>query len=341
MGKQQKIRSFRRVVKSKKNRTLKKFFTANPKNVFDYSHLVLTISALALSIVALHHTCKVSKLSDQREAKKELREAWKFLGGGSYLEVNFEFEKDKTKLGEALKHIKAAESYAISDHSRFIRGIYCMANNRLELAIKYFTESINSNPRKHEVFNSRGVCYHKMKKFNQAKTNYFQALNLYPKYSIAYYNLGVLSLETGRIDEALNYFTKCININDQNYRAFYLRGSIHERKGRYKESFHDYKKSLEIDPENVLSLCSLAHLRLLIGDQVEFLTYQKAIAHIDKAIFIMPDMADLYYYKACLLYEADELDSAISFFNKYLKKTQGKQGNKKWINQAKTIIDSH
>ena len=192
------------------------------------------------------------------------------------------------------------------------RGIAYMSEepseNAVDLAIEDFTESIRlkeelirsitENPAivrriKKEIARTyvyRGAArYWKKNDFDNAITDYTNAIELDPEYADAYNHRGISHFSNGDIDNAISDYTKAIELDQEFTEAYKDRATAYFGNGDFDKAITDYTKAIQLDPDdtNIYNYRGLAHFR---NSEID-----KAIDDFSRAIQLKPDSPDAYY----------------------------------------------
>ena len=84
----------------------------------------------------------------------------------------------------------------------FQRGLAYSDLKLYEQAISDFTQAIKSNKYHEKAYCGRGNCYFNLENYSEAIFDYTQAINLYPHYAAAYYNRGLVYRRIGNTEKA-------------------------------------------------------------------------------------------------------------------------------------------
>jgi len=76
--------------------------------------------------------------------------------------------------------------------------------------------------------------------FDQAISDYTQALRIEPQNAYTYYNRGISRDRAGHYNEAIHDFTKAINVHPENADFFHNRGFCHRKRGNLEQAIADY-----------------------------------------------------------------------------------------------------
>ena len=197
------------------------------------------------------------------------------------------------------------------------RGIAYMSEepseSAVDLAIEDFTESIRlkeeligsitENPArvrriKKELARTyvyRGAArYWKKDDFDNAITDYANAIELDPEYADAYNHRGISHFSNGDIDNAISDYTKAIELDQEFTEAYKDRATAYFGNSDFDNAITDYTKAIQLDPDDtdIYNYRGLAHFK---NSETN-----KAIDDFSRAIQLKPDNANAYYNRGII-----------------------------------------
>lgn len=123
------------------------------------------------------------------------------------------------------------------------------ADKKNKLAIDYFNNALNIDPKSREVNYYLAMFYQENGNYEMATQIYNSILINEPDFYFAIYNLGYMNLVyLKEYETAIDYFTQTIDINPEYADAYYNRGFAFELLKDVENSRRDYKKTLELSP---------------------------------------------------------------------------------------------
>lgn len=136
---------------------------------------------------------------------------------------------------------EAAELYAT--------GLRHMWAGKYEMAIPYFMETVNRDPKHGRAFSQLGYCLTRIGKNQEALGPYRKALELRPKDPTVYSNLcGVLG-QLGRFGEAGEACRRALQIAPDLAEAHNNLAWVYHRQGRYPEAVEAGKQAIRLQPD--------------------------------------------------------------------------------------------
>jgi tetratricopeptide (TPR) repeat protein len=133
---------------------------------------------------------------------------------------------------------------------------------------------------------------------------------------MAHFVMTDMLFEQNRTEEALQHIYETVRINPDYVPAINSLGVALGRKGKIDEAIGYYKKAIEINPRFVETHLNLASALEAKGRFTEALEQYRAAL----ALSAMPDDPDILNRLGCALANSGELDEAVSFYNKALRK---------------------
>ena len=95
----------------------------------------------------------------------------------------------------------------------------------------------------------KGISYDMKGQYDQAISQYNQAIAINPTFANAYISRGIAYAQSkGQYDQALSDFSKAIEISPQFAKAYKDRGIAYYKKGQYDQAITDYSKAIELNP---------------------------------------------------------------------------------------------
>ena len=85
-------------------------------------------------------------------------------------------------------------------------------NGYFEKAIAYYDQYLGRHPDDVNAIVDKGICFHELKRSEEAIAIMNQALKIQPKHLQANFNLGIINLQQGNIAKANEWFTKVVTI---------------------------------------------------------------------------------------------------------------------------------
>jgi len=180
--------------------------------------------------------------------------------------------------------------------------------NKNEDAIKYFLKSIDTNPLFEDAYESLGVLYGRLERFDDAIDTMKKLRDLNPKCMMALTNLSLYHMKIGKIEEAEKFK------GDATFLNFELLGDEAQRKKAQEEleakKLFDrerregmFAQVLEMDPEDAMANNGMGEILL------EKKEYEKAISYFENAIKSNIKYSVAYLGLSKSLYQLNKIDN--------------------------------
>ena len=155
-------------------------------------------------------------------------------------------------------------------------------------AITDYNQAIDLDSNIAAAYYNRGVAYTKLGKYAEAIGDLTQAIDLDPKYAAAYNNRGAAYDDLGKYAEAIADYDQAIAL-DPNYAVAYNnRGYAYDDLGKYAEAIADYTQAITLDPQYAAAYNNRGYAYDDLGK------YAEAIADYTQAIALDPKNAGAY-----------------------------------------------
>ena len=97
----------------------------------------------------------------------------------------------------------------------------------------------------------RGIAHKNKKDFDQALSDYSEAIRLDPNYAHAYLNRGVLLADKREIDRAMADFEAAIRLDPTEKLGYMNRAAAYKIKGDWDRAIADYSEAIRLDPNDI------------------------------------------------------------------------------------------
>jgi protein O-GlcNAc transferase len=145
----------------------------------------------------------------------------------------------------------------------------------------------------------------KATRYIDAERLYRQVMETDPEYPAALVNLGFVLREQGRTDEARKVLERAVSIAAEDADSHYLLSSILEKTGPRDAEISHLKKAIELRPDFELARCQLITALINAGSITE------ATKVCESSLAILPDAAELHFYRSDLYLRSKEKTLAI------------------------------
>lgn len=126
-----------------------------------------------------------------------------------------------------------------------------LAQHRYEDALARF-DAILADPQippseRAAAENKRGVAFVELKRRDQARGAFEQALEAVPGFAPSLVNIGNLHLEAGEIDEAIRYYESAVKSDEEYALAHHNLGVAYKRLGRTADSVRELRRANRLE----------------------------------------------------------------------------------------------
>lgn len=168
------------------------------------------------------------------------------------------------------------------------RGNAQMEKGSFDQAITDFDEAIRLNPNDAHTFDHRGIAYYEKGDKDRAFADYDAAIRIDPQYAHAYANRGVAWMRKGNYDRAIADYDEAIRLDPNDALNYTNRGNAWGDKGDYSRAIADYDKAIRLNPNDARAFRYRGNTNLYMG------AYDRAIADYDEAIRLDPNDVAAY-----------------------------------------------
>ena len=137
------------------------------------------------------------------------------------------------------------------------RGITYHRIQEFDLAIKDFNKALALNSNDVDSYNNRGVVYYDKGDFEKAIKDFDTAIHLNPNYAEAFNNRGSAYTDKDDLNLAIQDFDTAIHLNPNYTEAFNNRGNAYREVGNFDQAIKDYRKAIELDLNNTTAHSNL------------------------------------------------------------------------------------
>ncbi|NER36972.1 MAG: tetratricopeptide repeat protein [Oscillatoria sp. SIO1A7] len=264
--------------------------------------------------------------------KEKDSQAWKCYGDalyqlGDYREARVSYQK-ASQLDPNNPKIRDRSGEAL-----YKLGLY-------QEALKEFQKANELDPTDAKIWENTGLTLEALKKPEQARQTYEQALaaveeklQANPQYPTAWVERGrILQEKLERPEEALAAYNKALQLVPDLYIAWNAKGSVLYELELFEESLNAYNRALDINPEYAPSW----HGRGVLLNKA-FFEPEEAIASYDKAIAIAPRFFPAWRDRGITLSDLSRYSEALESFEKALDIQQ--RDRETWVKKGLTLIE--
>jgi tetratricopeptide (TPR) repeat protein len=213
-------------------------------------------------------------------------------------------------LGDIDKAFKDYASAVRTDPSlrnqEYITCVYYKTGDDPNTIIDKCTETVNKYKGFSLAYYKRGVAYRDVKNYDQALSDYSEAIRLYPKFGYAYNSRSVVYIEQKKnYAAAISDATNALRYNPSLDSAYYNRGLAYFYQKTYDASLADFNQVIRFKPDDV----DAHYYRGRIYYDIE--NYSQAIVNFSRVISLNPKDVEAYRYRGICYYNLDNYQSAI------------------------------
>ena len=188
-----------------------------------------------------------------------------------------------------------------------------------ENSVRLWDDVLKKYPNVLIAYIDRGQGYSERRQYDQAISDYTQALEINPRYAEAYYNRGNAHGKKDLIDQAILDYTKALEVNPRYAEAYYNRGNAHGKKKMFDQAIFDYTKALKINSKYFEAYTNRGSAYSIEGQ------YEQALSDFSKALEINPRYAIAYFNKALVCETTGRIWDAIQAYKGFIKNAEPQQ----------------
>jgi tetratricopeptide (TPR) repeat protein len=155
---------------------------------------------------------------------------------------------------------------AITTEDFYTRGNEKTNKGDQAKVIQNFNRVISKNPRNLDAYINRGIAYYRQGKYDQAITNYTQAIGI-SKNIHAYINRGIAYHRQSKYELAIADYNQALSISSNSVDAYINRGIAYRRQGKYQLAIADFHQAISIDRNNSDAYYALGLTYEQLGNQ--------------------------------------------------------------------------
>jgi tetratricopeptide (TPR) repeat protein len=189
---------------------------------------------------------------------------------------------------EALKRKQEATA-EVNKREQEAQSYYHLGNTNYnaknyDQAISNYTEAIRILPNFANAYYWRGLSYFQKKDYDSAISNHTEAIRINPNDAVAYYWRSEAYYDKNEFDRVIADCTQAIHINPKYANAYFGRGNAYVNKKDYNMAITDYNEAIRIDPSYANAYCSRGVAYEYMGN------YSRARADYEEALRINPNL---------------------------------------------------
>ncbi|NES04497.1 MAG: tetratricopeptide repeat protein [Okeania sp. SIO2F4] len=150
-------------------------------------------------------------------------------------------------------------------------------------------------------------------KWEEAVTNYRQAVKLNPNFSWSYYKLGQALTKLQKWEEAITTYQKAIELNSDFPWSYHHLGNALLQLEKWEEAVNAYQNFLQINSDNYWTYHKLGEALFKLGE------FDQAILYYQKAIQLNPEIKGTHQKLADILFKIGKLEAAETAYRQAIK----------------------
>ncbi len=145
-------------------------------------------------------------------------------------------------------------SPAPAQNSLIQQGARAYQGGDFQGAAKAFTAALNAGmtgPKRAQVLWFRGMCWHRLGRYDRAETDFSRAIALRPDQGSYYLSRGLSRLKVKRYASALKDFDQAVRLRPNYAYSYLYRGLTRAVLKQYPAAVSDLDRAIQLDPKNV------------------------------------------------------------------------------------------
>jgi len=179
--------------------------------------------------------------------------------------------------------------------------------------ITLFQHTVEVTQNNFQIYNNLAKVLGHKGKFQEAATQFTNALLIKPDSALTHYNLGVALFRGGRPEEAARHYVQALSIQPGLEPAHYQLAVLLAAEGRYQEAIAHYTQALDLDPGH-----EEAHLNLALA-LAQAGKLPESVSHLNEAARLNPDDPMPHEVLGLVYYREGHLSEAILEYEAALK----------------------
>jgi tetratricopeptide (TPR) repeat protein len=127
-------------------------------------------------------------------------------------------------------------------------GIAQMKIGAIRDALASFSHAIQSDSTNERSWLCRGICWSRMNRPLDARSDYLKAVAIMPTLGKAYFNLGILGMHQKHFGESRDYFRKALLGGGEKFACWYNIGLTYQREDSLEQALPAYRECIRINP---------------------------------------------------------------------------------------------
>ena len=206
------------------------------------------------------------------------------------------------------------QPYPHSKKDYYHIGNEASRNGNYALAIKFYDMALLPPSPYKEAFIERGMAHFYLDNWEEAISDYDDAIRVEPKDVRAYTARAYAKHKKGLYKPAIADYNKAVSMmTSEDPNIYLLRGQFKADLGKHHDAINDYNEAIKINPQYADAYHNRGIAKARLGE------HRNAINNYNEAIKINPQYADAYHNRGIAKAKLDEHLNAIADFNKAIK----------------------
>ena len=194
-----------------------------------------------------------------------------------------------------------------------------LARNDTSKALEQYLKALEMNPDDPYLHYVLALTYDRKEVLDKAEHHLKEAIALKPDYSDAYNYLGVIYFRQGKVNQAIEAYNKALEnlLYTKPQDAHYHLGIAYMSLKEYQKAKAHLEEAIQLVPDFVAAYNILGQVYEGLGQ------YSKAKYSYEKALEVNPEYVDAYLNLGKLLYKSGARQKAIESFDKVIRLDPG------------------
>ncbi len=169
-----------------------------------------------------------------------------------------------TEIGDTNKAISSLQTTIEQDPGytdAYIELGNLLSCRRDPLAVRYFENALETDPKNHEALYGVGKYYQDQEDYTQALGIYDSIIAMDMQFEKAHFNKGWIYFQLDSLAKADDLFRVATSVSPAYADAYYMRGLIAEARGDIKNAELFYGQTLKLDPEHSKAILGFGRLK--------------------------------------------------------------------------------
>jgi len=210
------------------------------------------------------------------------------------------------QFSESPNSVDISEEFTAVDHNN--RGLTYSHLRQYEEALSDYTNAIRLDPTFAGAYSNRGLAYEILRRYPEALADFTQSITLDPTYAKAHYNRGHVYETLGQYDDSLVDYSAAIRIAPSSAASWYNRGNTYLHMQRFEEVLSDFTHAIELDPDDAHAFNNRGYAYGCVR------RYDEALADLNHAIAMDSTSPHAYFSRGTTYVNMQRFDDALADF---------------------------